>query len=127
MEDISHNSGGIKGPIGLGFRVPLLVLSPFSRGGFLCSDTFDHTSLLRFLETRFGAEVPNLERVETVDDRRPDERLQLRRPEHQQRQTPLAERDERRTRGVPESRAADGPAELLPEQEARTWKTPSGP
>ena len=47
-------------PIGLGFRVPLLVLSPFSRGGFVCSDTFDHTSLLRFLETRFGPEVPNL-------------------------------------------------------------------
>ncbi len=48
------------GPIGLGFRVPMLVVSPFSRGGFVCSDTFDHTSLLRFLETRFGAEVPNL-------------------------------------------------------------------
>jgi phospholipase C len=40
--------------------VPLLVVSPFSRGGFVCSDTFDHTSLLRFLETRFGVEVPNL-------------------------------------------------------------------
>ena len=53
-------AGGIAGPIGLGFRVPLLVVSPFSRGGFVCSDTFDHTSLLRFLETRFGAEVANL-------------------------------------------------------------------
>jgi phospholipase C len=51
---------GVAGPIGLGPRVPLLVLSPFSRGGFVCSDVFDHTSLLRFLETRFGAEVPNL-------------------------------------------------------------------
>jgi phospholipase C len=51
---------GIRGPIGLGFRVPLLVVSPFARGGFVCSDTFDHTSLLRFLETRFGPEVPNL-------------------------------------------------------------------
>lgn len=38
----------------------MLVLSPFSRGGFVCSDTFDHTSTLRFLETRFGAGVPNL-------------------------------------------------------------------
>jgi phospholipase C len=53
-------AGGIRGPIGLGFRVPMLVISPFSRGGFVCSDTFDHTSLLRFLERRFGAEVPNL-------------------------------------------------------------------
>ena len=60
VPDISNNSGGINGPIGLGFRVPLLVVSPFSRGGFLCSDVFDHTSLLRFLETRFGVEVPNL-------------------------------------------------------------------
>jgi phospholipase C len=58
--DITGDDGGIKGPIGLGFRVPLLVLGPYARGGFLCSETFDHTSLLRFLETRFGVEVPNL-------------------------------------------------------------------
>jgi phospholipase C len=38
----------------------MLVVSPFSRGGLVCSDTFDHTSTLRFLETRFGAKVPNL-------------------------------------------------------------------
>src|SRR6266404_1631659 len=50
----------VLGPIGLGFRVPMLVISPFSRGGFVSSDLFDHTSVLRFLETRFGAEVPNL-------------------------------------------------------------------
>jgi phospholipase C len=53
---------GIRGPIGLGFRVPLLVVSPFSRGGYVCSDLFDHTSMLRLLERRFGAEVPNLSR-----------------------------------------------------------------
>lgn len=45
-------------PIGLGFRVPCLVISPFSRGGFVCGDTFDHTSTLRLIETRFGVEVP---------------------------------------------------------------------
>ncbi|MGH9684857.1 MAG: phospholipase C [Candidatus Acidiferrales bacterium] len=60
----------IAGPIGLGFRVPMLVISPFSRGGFVSSDLFDHTSILRFLETRFGAEVPNLSawRRATVGD-----------------------------------------------------------
>jgi phospholipase C len=60
----------INGPIGLGFRVPTLIISPFSRGGFVSSDLFDHTSLLRFLETRFGAEVPNLSawRRATVGD-----------------------------------------------------------
>ncbi len=51
---------GIDGPIGLGFRVPMLVVSPFSRGGYVCSDTFDHTSQMRFLETRFGVKAPNI-------------------------------------------------------------------
>lgn len=59
-DPLPSDAEGIRGPVGLGFRVPLLVISPFSRGGFVCSDRFDHTSLLRFLETRFGAEVPNL-------------------------------------------------------------------
>jgi phospholipase C len=53
-------AGGVSGPVGLGFRVPCLVISPFSRGGYVCSDAFDHTSLLRLIETRFGVEVPNL-------------------------------------------------------------------
>ena len=51
---------GIAGPVGLGFRTPALVVSPFSRGGYVCSQAFDHTSTLRFIETRFGVEVPNL-------------------------------------------------------------------
>jgi phospholipase C len=63
-------SPAISGPIGLGFRVPMLIISPFSRGGLVSSDLFDHTSILRFLETRFGAEVPNLSawRRATVGD-----------------------------------------------------------
>jgi phospholipase C len=40
----------------------MLVVSPFTRGGLVCSDVFDHTSTLRFLETRFRAGVPNLTR-----------------------------------------------------------------
>src|SRR5438067_522467 len=44
---------GVSGPTGLGFRVPLLIISPFSRGGMVASHRFDHTSVLRFLETRF--------------------------------------------------------------------------
>jgi phospholipase C len=51
-------AGGL--PIGLGFRVPCLVISPFSRGGMVCGQTFDHTSTLRLIETRFGVEIPNL-------------------------------------------------------------------
>lgn len=36
--------------IGLGYRVPLVVASPWSRGGCVCSEVFDHTSVLQFLE-----------------------------------------------------------------------------
>ncbi|MCX4553352.1 phospholipase C, phosphocholine-specific [Streptomyces sp. NBC_01267] len=51
--------GGLQ-PIGLGPRVPLLVVSPWSRGGWVCSETFDHTSVLQFLEARFGIHEPNI-------------------------------------------------------------------
>ncbi len=54
------SSKGIRGPIGLGHRVPGMVISPYSRGGFVASETFDHTSQLRLLERRFGVDVPNL-------------------------------------------------------------------
>lgn len=37
-------------PIGLGFRVPLVIASPWTRGGHVCSQVFDHTSVLQFLE-----------------------------------------------------------------------------
>jgi hypothetical protein len=60
VNPLPADASGVSGPIGLGFRVPMLVVSPFSRGGFVCSDVFDHTSTLRLLEARFGAEVPNL-------------------------------------------------------------------
>jgi phospholipase C len=60
VNPLPADASGVAGPIGLGFRVPMLIVSPFSRGGFISSDRFDHTSILRFLETRFGAEVPNL-------------------------------------------------------------------
>ena len=49
----SYTSGQ---PIGLGVRVPMLVVSPFSAGGWVCSDTFDHTSQLQFLAERFGVD-----------------------------------------------------------------------
>ncbi|MGJ5819360.1 phosphocholine-specific phospholipase C [Paludibaculum fermentans] len=38
------------GSIGLGYRVPLVVASPWSRGGFVCSQVFDHTSVLQMME-----------------------------------------------------------------------------
>ncbi len=47
-------------PIGLGFRVPALVISPWSAGGHVCSDVLDHTSLIRVIEKRFGVAEPNI-------------------------------------------------------------------
>ncbi|WP_226018133.1 phosphocholine-specific phospholipase C [Novosphingobium sp. FKTRR1] len=47
-------------PIGLGIRTPTIVVSPWSGGGNVCSELFDHTSVLRFLEQRFGVREPNI-------------------------------------------------------------------
>ncbi len=47
-------------PVGLGPRVPMIVVSPWTKGGFVNSQVFDHTSVLRFLETRFGVMEPNI-------------------------------------------------------------------
>ena len=47
-------------PYGLGPRVPLYVLSPWSKGGWVDSEVFDHTSVIRFLEQRFGVTEPNI-------------------------------------------------------------------
>jgi phospholipase C len=48
------------GPYGLGVRVPMIVVSPWSKGGWANSEVSDHTSLIRFLERRFGVVEPNI-------------------------------------------------------------------
>jgi phospholipase C len=48
------------GPYGLGPRVPFLAISPWSRGGWVCSEVFDHTSIIRFIERRFGVTEPHI-------------------------------------------------------------------
>jgi phospholipase C len=61
---------GITGPLGLGVRVPALMISPFSRGGHVASETFDHTSQLKLVAERFNVELPNVSawRRQTVGD-----------------------------------------------------------
>ncbi|WP_320782859.1 phosphocholine-specific phospholipase C [Streptomyces sp. CRN 30] len=49
-----------EGHYGLGPRVPMLVVSPWSKGGYVCSETLDHTSILRFMERRFGVHEPQI-------------------------------------------------------------------
>ncbi|MGP0076497.1 MAG: phosphocholine-specific phospholipase C [Bryobacteraceae bacterium] len=48
------------GPIGPGTRVPLIVISPWTKGGYVNSQVFDHTSVIRFIETRFGVHEANI-------------------------------------------------------------------
>lgn len=46
-----HPKEARSGPIGLGFRVPMIIASPWTRGGKVCSQIFDHTSVIQFMET----------------------------------------------------------------------------
>ncbi|MFE3627598.1 phosphocholine-specific phospholipase C [Streptomyces goshikiensis] len=60
-KDLYAGGGGYAaGPYGLGPRVPMIVVSPWSKGGYVCSETFDHTSVIRFMEKRFGVREPNI-------------------------------------------------------------------
>jgi len=54
----SEYIGGL--PIGPGPRVPMIICSPWTRGGYVDSNSYDHTSTLRFLETWTGVQAPNI-------------------------------------------------------------------
>jgi phospholipase C len=58
------------GPIGLGFRVPCIIVSPWTVGGFVSHDTFDHTSVIQLLEQVTGVVNNNITqwRRDTVGD-----------------------------------------------------------
>jgi phospholipase C len=60
--------GGL--PVGLGFRVPCIIVSPWTVGGYVASELFDHTSQLRFLEHVTGVVASNVStwRRRTVGD-----------------------------------------------------------
>ncbi|MFD9943011.1 phosphocholine-specific phospholipase C [Nonomuraea sp. NPDC059023] len=47
-------------PIGLGIRVPMTVVSPWTAGGHVASQIFDHSSTCRFLETWLGVRFPDI-------------------------------------------------------------------
>jgi phospholipase C len=50
--------GGL--PIGSGYRVPCIIVSPWTAGGWVCNQTFDHTSVLQLLERVTGVREPNI-------------------------------------------------------------------
>jgi len=47
-------------PIGGGFRVPCIIVSPWTTGGYVCSERFDHTSVLQFVEQLTGVRETNI-------------------------------------------------------------------
>ncbi len=54
------NADFAAGPYGFGPRVPMLAISPWSKGGFVNSQVFDHTSIIRFIGAVFGPANPLL-------------------------------------------------------------------
>lgn len=52
-------SGTVR-PFGMGPRVPMYVVSPWSKGGWVNAQVFDHTSVGQFLEARFGVHIPGI-------------------------------------------------------------------
>ncbi len=107
----------------------MIVASPFSRGGFLCSDVFDHTSILRFLETRFGAEVPNLSawRREATGDL--TSAFNFIAPDKSRPALPevTLTRAQQKDGACMSFSKVTVPPNSLPEQGAREWRPPSGP
>ncbi len=55
--DATDTISGTVRPWGLSARVPMYVVSPWSKGGWVNSQVFDHTSIGMFLEKRFGVTV----------------------------------------------------------------------
>ena len=54
----ADTASGSTRPWGLGPRVPMYVISPWSKGGWVNSQVFDHTSVAQFIEKRFKVHVP---------------------------------------------------------------------
>ena len=84
-EVFAGNAQFAAGPYGLGVRVPMIVISPWTKGGWVNSELFDHTSLIKFIEQRFGGgaavRAPNItawrravtgDLTSAFDFRRPD-------------------------------------------------------
>ena len=69
---MTSQSGTVGGdlPVGLGYRVPCIIVSPWTVGGYVCGELSDHTSQLKFLEHITGVKETNISawRRDTVGD-----------------------------------------------------------
>ena len=59
-EYFAGDSSYTAGQYGVGPRVPMTIVSPWTKGGYVCSQLFDHTSIIQFIEKRFGAQYPGI-------------------------------------------------------------------
>jgi phospholipase C len=61
LTTVNEDGGTISSsPIGLGYRVPMIIISPWTTGGFVCSQVLDHTSVIQFLEQVTGVTCSNI-------------------------------------------------------------------
>jgi phospholipase C len=88
-------------PIGGGYRVPCIIVSPWTAGGWVATERFDHTSCLRLLERFTGVREPNISawRRSTFGDLTSALRLDQR-PSTQPVQFPGAEAEVNRANGT---------------------------
>ncbi|MDR0262142.1 MAG: phospholipase C, phosphocholine-specific [Sphingobacterium sp.] len=62
----NSNHVSFESPIGLGYRVPMVIASPWSKGGWVNSEVFDHTSCLQFLEHFLEKKTGKVVREENI-------------------------------------------------------------
>ncbi|WP_461396685.1 phosphocholine-specific phospholipase C [Flavitalea sp.] len=59
LDPVDTISGDLR-PWGMGPRVPLYIISPWSKGGWVHSEVADHTSVAQFIENRFSVQLPGI-------------------------------------------------------------------
>ena len=112
---------------GLGFRVPLLVISPYAKKGFVSHVSYEHGSLLRFVEDRFGLQSARGVRQRVPTRRRRIASISIRLPERSSRfQSTMSARDfERQPLDPAAGRhrvAGEGPLSRGPGTEAKAGR-----
>jgi len=58
----------IEGTVGLGYRVPMIIASPWTKGGFVNSEVSDHTSVLQFLENFIMKKYKKNVHIDNISD-----------------------------------------------------------
>ena len=68
LENNLKNYEKIEGTVGLGYRVPMIIASPWTKGGFVNSEVSDHTSVLQFLENFIMKKYKKNVHIDNISD-----------------------------------------------------------